>query len=226
MQKELDYLGHAIANPKRPFTAVLGGAKISGKIDVIINLLGKVDKLIIGGGMAFTFLKAQGKEIGKSLLEEEKLELAKEVLLKAKNSNVKFLLPVDFVVADEFKNESPSITVKADSIPSNKMGLDIGPESIKLFSQELQNSKTIVWNGPMGVFEMDNFAKGTFSIAQVLADVTAKNAVTIIGGGDSAAAISKAGLDDKVSHVSTGGGASLEFLEGKILPGVDALTNA
>jgi phosphoglycerate kinase len=226
MQKELDYLGAAIANPQRPFCAVLGGAKISGKIDVISNLLGKVDKLLIGGGMAFTFLKAQGKEIGKSLLEEEKIDLAKEVLEKAKNSKVKFLLPVDFIVADEFKNESPSTVVKADAIPSDKMGLDIGPESIKLFKQELENSKTIVWNGPMGVFEMDNFAKGTFAIAQVLADVTAKNAITIIGGGDSAAAIGKAGLEDKVSHVSTGGGASLEFLEGKVLPGVDALTNA
>ena len=226
MQKELDYLGTAIANPQRPFAAILGGAKISGKIDVISNLLSKVDKLLIGGGMAFTFLKAQGKEIGKSLLEEEKIDLAKEVLEKVKNSNVKFLLPVDFIVADEFKNDSPSMIVKADSIPSDKMGLDIGPESIKLFSQELENSKTIVWNGPMGVFEMDNFAKGTFAIAQVLADVTSKNAVTIIGGGDSAAAISKAGLDDKVSHVSTGGGASLKFLEGKVLPGVDALTNA
>lgn len=226
MQKELDYLGTAIANPQRPFAAVLGGAKISGKIDVISNLLGKVDKLLIGGGMAFTFLKAQGKEIGKSLLEEEKIDLAKEVLEKAKNSNVKFLLPVDFNVADEFKNESPSMVVKADAIPSDKMGLDIGPESIKLFKQELENSKTIVWNGPMGVFEMDNFAKGTFAIAQVLAEVTSKNAVTIIGGGDSAAAISKAGLDNKVSHVSTGGGASLEFLEGKVLPGVNALTNA
>jgi phosphoglycerate kinase len=226
MQKELDYLGAAIANPQRPFCAVLGGAKISGKIDVISNLLGKVDKLLIGGGMAFTFLKAQGKEIGKSLLEEEKIDLAKEVLEKVKKSNVKFLLPVDFIVADEFKNESPSMIVKVDAIPSDKMGLDIGPESIKLFKQELENSKTIVWNGPMGVFEMDNFAKGTFAMAKVLADVTGKGSITIIGGGDSAAAISKAGLDDKVSHVSTGGGASLEFLEGKVLPGVDALTNA
>jgi phosphoglycerate kinase len=226
MQKELDYLGTAITNPQRPFAAILGGAKISGKIDVISNLLGKVDKLLIGGGMAFTFLKAQGKEIGKSLLEAEKIDLAKEVLEKAKNSKVKFFLPVDFIVADEFKNDSPSMIVNADSIPSDKMGLDIGPKSIKLFKQELENSKTIVWNGPMGVFEMDNFAKGTFAIAQVLADATSKNAITIIGGGDSAAAISKAGLDDKVSHVSTGGGASLEFLEGKILPGVNALTNA
>lgn len=226
MQKELDYLGSAIANPQRPFTAVLGGAKISGKIDVISNLLGKVDKLLIGGGMAFTFLKAQGKEIGKSLLEEDKIELAKDILEKAKKTNVNFMLPVDFVVADEFKNESPSKVVLADAIPSDKMGLDIGPETIKLFMKELESSKTIVWNGPMGVFEMDNFAKGTFAIAQVLADVTAQGAITIIGGGDSAAAISKAGLDDKVSHVSTGGGASLEFLEGKILPGVNALTNA
>lgn len=226
MQKELDYLGTAVADPKRPFAAVLGGAKISGKIDVISNLFGKVDKLIIGGGMAFTFLKAQGKEIGKSLVEEDKIELAKDVLEKAKKSNVKFLLPIDFIVADEFKNESPSKVVGADAIPSDKMGLDIGPESVKLFKQELESSKTIVWNGPMGVFEMDNFAKGTFSIAKVLADVTAKGAVTIIGGGDSAAAISKAGLEDKVSHVSTGGGASLEFLEGKVLPGVEALTNA
>lgn len=226
MQKELDYLGTAVADPKRPFAAVLGGAKISGKIDVISNLFGKVDKLIIGGGMAFTFLKAQGKEIGKSLVEEDKIELAKDVLEKAKKSNVKFLLPIDFIVADEFKNESPSKVVGADEIPSDKMGLDIGPESVKLFKQELESSKTIVWNGPMGVFEMDNFAKGTFSIAKVLADVTAKGAVTIIGGGDSAAAISKAGLEDKVSHVSTGGGASLEFLEGKVLPGVEALTNA
>lgn len=226
MQKELDYLGNAIANPQRPFAAILGGAKISGKIDVISNLLGKVDKLLIGGGMAFTFLKAQGKEIGKSLLEAEKIDLAKEVLEKAKNSKVKFLLPIDFIVADEFKNESPSKVVKADTIPSDKMGLDIGPDTIKLFKQELENSKTIVWNGPMGVFEMNNFAKGTFAIAQVLADATSKSAVTIIGGGDSAAAISKAGLEDKVSHVSTGGGASLEFLEGKVLPGVEALTNA
>lgn len=225
MQKELDYLGNAIANPKRPFTAVLGGAKISGKIDVITNLLGKVDKLLIGGGMAFTFLKAQGKEIGKSLLEAEKIDLAKELLEKAKNSNVKFLLPVDFVVAEEFTNDSLSVTVGADNIPSDKMGLDIGSETIKLFKEELEDSRTVVWNGPMGVFEMENFAKGTFAIAQVLADITSKKAVTIIGGGDSAAAISKAGLEDKVSHVSTGGGASLEFLEGKVLPGVNALTD-
>ncbi len=226
MQKELEYLGAAVSNPKRPYVAILGGAKISGKIDVINNLLDKVDTLIIGGGMAFTFFKAQGKEIGKSLLEEEKIELAKEVLQKVSNTGVKFLLPVDVVVASEFNNDSPSTIVKADSIPSDKMGLDIGPETIKLFEEEIMKAKTVVWNGPMGVFEFDNFAKGTFAIAQALADATSKGVVTVIGGGDSAAAIAKAGLKDKVSHVSTGGGASLEFLEGKILPGVAALNDA
>ena len=226
MKKELDYLGSALANPKRPYCAILGGAKISGKIDVINNLLDKVDILIVGGGMAFTFFKAQGKEIGKSLLEEEKLDLAKELLQKVQSAKLKFLLPVDIVTADEFKNDSPSLTVDVDNIPADKMGLDIGPKSIKLFSDELMNSKTIVWNGPMGVFEMDNFAKGTFAIAKTLADATEKGSVTIIGGGDSAAAITDAGLEKKVSHVSTGGGASLEFLEGKILPGVAALNDA
>lgn len=225
MQKELDYLGGAIFNPTRPYCAILGGAKISGKIDVISNLLDKVDTLIIGGGMAFTFFKAQGKEIGKSLLEEEKIDLAKEVLDKAKKTGIKFLLPIDVVVADEFKNDSPASVVSVDKILSDKMGLDIGPETINLFRQEIEMSKTIVWNGPMGVFEMDNFAKGTFAIAGSLADATAKGSVTIIGGGDSAAAIAKAGLADKVSHVSTGGGASLEFLEGKTLPGVAALSD-
>lgn len=225
MQKELEYLGAAVTNPKRPYTAILGGAKISGKIDVINNLLNKVDTLIIGGGMAFTFFKAQGKEIGKSLLEEEKIELAKEVLQKVKSSGVKFLLPVDVIVASEFKNDSPASIVNVDSIPSDKMGLDIGPETINLFKEEILKSKTVVWNGPMGVFEFDNFAKGTFAIAEALAEATSKGAITIIGGGDSAAAIAKAGLKDKVSHVSTGGGASLEFLEGKILPGVAALND-
>lgn len=226
MQKELDYLGSALGDPERPYCAILGGAKISGKIDVIMNLFDKVNTLIIGGGMAFTFFKAQGKEIGKSLLEDEKVGLAKEVLEKAQKAKIKFLLPVDVVVAPEFKNDSPSETVKIDDIPADKMGLDIGNETIKLFSNEILRSNTIVWNGPMGVFEMDNFAKGTFSVAQVLAEATSKGAVTVIGGGDSAAAITKAGLDDKVSHVSTGGGASLEFLEGKTLPGVDALSDA
>ena len=226
MQKELDYLGGAISNPVRPYCAILGGAKISGKIDVIMNLFDKVDTMIIGGGMAYTFYKAQGKEIGNSLLEEEKIGLAKELIEKAKNSKVKFLMPVDVVVASEFNNDSPSVAVSIDNIPADKMGLDIGPKTVKLFSEELLKSKTIIWNGPMGVFEMDNFAKGTFAIAKTLVEATEKGAITIIGGGDSAAAISKAGLDDKVSHVSTGGGASLEFLEGKVLPGVAALSEA
>ena len=225
MQKELEYLGGAVSSPKKPYCAILGGAKISGKIDVINNLLDKVDTMLIGGGMAFTFFKAQGKEIGKSLLEEEKLELAKELLDKVKGMNVKFLLPVDIIVAEEFKNDSPSEIVSIDNIASGKMGLDIGPETVKLFSDEIMKSKTIVWNGPMGVFEMPNFAKGTFEIAKALAEATSNGAVTVVGGGDSSAAISKAGLNDKVSHVSTGGGASLEFLEGKTLPGVAALTD-
>ena len=226
MQRELDYLGSALSKPERPYCAILGGAKISGKIDVIMNLFDKVDTLIIGGGMAFTFFKAQGKEIGKSLLEQEKIDLAKEVLKKAENSKIKFILPVDVVVASEAKNDSPSETVKIDNIPADKMGLDIGSETVKLFSGELLKSKTIVWNGPMGVFEMDNFARGTFAIADTLVKATEKGAVTVIGGGDSAAAITKAGLDRKVSHVSTGGGASLEFLEGKTLPGVEALSDS
>jgi len=225
MQKELDYLGKAVAEPLRPFTAILGGAKISGKIDVIQNLFSKVDFLIIGGGMAFTFFKAMGYEIGNSLLEEEKVELAKEILEKAKSANTKLLLPKDVVVAEEFNNNSPSEVVEVNSIPPDKMGLDIGSESINEFSEIIKKSKTVVWNGPMGVFEFDNFAKGTFAIADALAEATVNGAVTIVGGGDSAAAIKKAGLSDKVSHVSTGGGASLEFLEGKVLPGLEALTD-
>ncbi|MEW6193734.1 MAG: phosphoglycerate kinase [Bacteroidota bacterium] len=225
MQKELDYLGSAVADPKRPFTAILGGSKISGKIDVIENLLPKVDYLLIGGGMAYTFYKAMGYEIGTSLLEAEKLDLAKETLAKFKNVKAKVLLPKDNVVALEFKNESPASIVASDKIPADKMGLDIGPETIDEFKKVVLESKTIVWNGPMGVFEFDNFAKGTNAIAEALAEATTKGAITVIGGGDSAAAISKAGLDDKVTHVSTGGGASLEFLEGKILPGVAALND-
>ena len=226
MQKELDYLGSAISDPQRPYCAILGGAKISGKIDVIMNLMEKVDTMIIGGGMAYTFYKAQGKEIGKSLLEAEKIDLAREVLDKVAKSKVKFLMPVDVVVADEFKNDSPSKVVSVNDIPADKMGLDIGPETVKIFSEEILKAKTIVWNGPMGVFEMDNFAKGTNAVASTLVEATKNGSITIIGGGDSAAAISKAGLDDKVSHVSTGGGASLEFLEGKTLPGVAALSEA
>jgi phosphoglycerate kinase len=225
MQKELDYLGNAVANPVRPFTAILGGSKISGKIDVIENLLPKVDYLLIGGGMAYTFFKASGFEIGKSLLEEEKIELAKTMLEKFKSSNAKVLLPKDNVVADEFKNDSPPSVVNSDKIPSDKMGLDIGPKTIEEFKNVILSSKTVVWNGPMGVFEFENFANGTNEVASSLAELTAKGGITIIGGGDSAAAINKAGLDDKVTHVSTGGGASLEFLEGKILPGVAALND-
>ena len=225
MKKELDYLGKAIANPVRPFTAILGGAKISGKIDVIQNLMNKVDNLIVGGGMAYTFYKAEGKEIGKSLLEEDKIELAGEILNEVKNSSVNFMLPVDVKIASEFSNDSPSEVVPTDQIPSDKMGLDIGTKTIELFKDIIVKSKTVVWNGPMGVFEFENFAKGTNAIAEALVEATENGAITIIGGGDSAAAIKKAGLADKVSHVSTGGGASLEFLEGKVLPGVAALTD-
>jgi len=223
MQKELNYLGKAVGTPERPYCAILGGAKISGKIDVINNLIDKVDVLIIGGGMAYTFFKAQGLEIGTSLLEAEKIDLAKELLEKVKSSNLKFLLPVDVMVAPEFKNDSPSEVVSIDKIPANKMGLDIGPATIKLFKDAILSSKTVVWNGPMGVFEFENFANGTNSIAGALVEATENGSTTVVGGGDSAAAISKAGLETKVSHVSTGGGASLEFLEGKVLPGVQAL---
>jgi len=225
MKKELDYLGMVVSNPKHPFVAVMGGAKVSDKIEVITNLLAKVDTLIIGGGMVYTFYKAQGKEVGKSLLEADKVEVAEKILEEAAAQGKKLLLPIDDVVAAEFNNDSPSKVVENGEIPADMMGLDIGPKSIALFSSELENAKTVVWNGPMGVFEMENFSKGTFAIAQALAKATENGAITIIGGGDSASAIKKAGLAKKVSHVSTGGGASLEFLEGKILPGVAALTD-
>jgi phosphoglycerate kinase len=192
---------------------------------VIDNLLPKVDYLLIGGGMAYTFYKAMGYEIGSSLLEKEKVDLAKQMLEKFKTSKAKVILPKDNVIASEFKNESPQSIVDADQIPADKMGLDIGPKTIEEFKNVILLSKTVIWNGPMGVFEFDNFAKGTDAIAAALAEVTKNGAITVIGGGDSAAAIKKAGLEDKVSHVSTGGGASLEFLEGKILPGVEALNN-
>lgn len=226
MQKELEYLGQAISNPARPYTAILGGAKISGKIDVIQNLLPKVDNLIIGGGMVFTFFKAMGYEIGTSLLEEEKVQLAKETLEAAKAQNKNIYLPVDIVAAPEFKNEAPATIVKASAMPKDQMGLDIGPDAVNEFKNIILNSKTVVWNGPMGVFEFDNYSRGTDEIASALAEATSKGAVTVVGGGDSAAAIKKAGLDEKVSHVSTGGGASLEFLEGKVLPGVIALSDS
>lgn len=225
MEKELSYLGKAVGNPAKPYVAIIGGAKISGKIDVIQNLMGKVDALLIGGGMMFTFYKAQGMEIGKSLLEEDKVELAKKLLDEAKARNVKLLLPTDCIVAEKFDNESPTKTVKVTAIPANSIGMDIGPETMKLYVDEIVKAKTVVWNGPMGVFEMSNFAKGTMAVAQALADATKKGAITVVGGGDSASAIAQAGLDKAVSHVSTGGGASLEFLEGKILPGVAALND-
>jgi 3-phosphoglycerate kinase len=225
MERELTYLAKATENPAKPFVAVLGGAKISGKIDVIQNLMGKVDSLLIGGGMMFTFYKAQGMEIGKSLLEEDRVEMAKKILADAKAKNLRLLLPVDTLVADRFDNAAATKVVPANAIPAGWAGVDIGPETIEQFAAEIKKGKTIVWNGPMGVFEMRNFAKGTTAIAQALADATKAGAVTIVGGGDSASAIAQAGLEKDVSHVSTGGGASLEFLEGKVLPGVAALTD-
>ena len=225
MQKELKYLGMALSNPQRPFVAILGGAKISGKIDVITNLMDKVDALLIGGGMAFTFYKSMGLEIGKSLLEADKIDLAKEILNKARDKKVKLLLPEDVVVAAEIKEDSASRVVDKDKIPSDMQGVDIGPKTLSEFSGELEKAKTVVWNGPMGVFEIQKFAVGTVKLAEELAKITQKGAITIVGGGDSAAAVAKAGLENKLTHISTGGGASLEFLEGKVLPGVAALTN-
>ena len=220
--KELDFLGGAISNPARPFVAILGGAKVKDKIGVITNLLEKVDALLIGGGMAYTFIKAQGGKIGGSLLDEERIDLAKELLEKAKAKGVKLLLPVDNLAGDAFSNDCNIKVVDAYDIPDGFQGMDIGPKSIELFSAEIANAKTVVWNGPMGVFEMPNFAEGTLAIAKALA---ASDATTIIGGGDSAAAVTQMGLADKMSHISTGGGASLEFLEGKELPGVAALND-
>ena len=221
MEKELTYLGQAIEKPQRPFVAVMGGAKISGKIDVINNLLPKVDKLLIGGGMAYTFYKAMGLEIGKSLLEADRIGLAKDLLAKAGD---KIVLPADVVVADKFDNAANAKVVPRDRIPANWEGVDVGPETVKLFSHIIAGAKTIVWNGPMGVFEMPNFAKGTDGLAKAVAEATDKGAISIIGGGDSALAIQQSGYAERMSHISTGGGASLEFMEGKVLPGVAALT--
>ncbi len=224
MEKELEYLGKALSHPQKPFVAILGGAKVGDKIGVIKNLMSKVDTLIVGGGMAYTFLKAEGQEIGKSLLEADKLDLAKQILADAKAHGVKFLLPVDHVVADkpEAGARIQNIGV-GQPIPADMMALDIGPKSIELFSEEIDGARTIVWNGPMGVFEIEAFAKGTKKIAHAVADNGA--AVSIVGGGDSVAAVKTAGVADKITHISTGGGASLEFLEGKKLPGVEALSN-
>lgn len=220
IQKELDFLGSAVENPVRPFLAILGGAKVSDKLGVINNLLEKVDTLIIGGGMAYTFIKALGHEIGTSLLEEDKIVYAKEMMDKAKAKGVNLLLPVDFVYADRFAEDAQPHITEGRDIPADCMGLDIGPKTRELFANAVRESKTVVWNGPMGVFEFENFANGTKAIAQAMADV---DATTIIGGGDSAAAVNQMGFGDRMSHISTGGGASLEFLEGKELPGIVAL---
>lgn len=222
IQKELKFLGEAIENPKRPFIAILGGAKVSDKINVINNLLEKVDTLIIGGGMSYTFLKAQGYSIGNSLVEEDKIEYAKEMIEKAKEKGVKLLLPVDNVVADKFDVNAEAIVTDDQNIQDGYMGLDIGPKTDKLYSEEVKKANTVIWNGPMGVFEFEKFAQGTKEVAKAMAD---SNATTIIGGGDSAAAVNQLGFGDKMTHISTGGGASLEFLEGKELPGIAALNN-
>ena len=221
VEKEINFIGGAVDNPARPLVAILGGAKVSDKIGVIENLLDKADKVIIGGGMMFTFLKAQGKNTGSSLLEEDKVELAASLIAKAKEKGVELILPVDTVVAKEFKNDTEFKTVSVDGIEDGWMGLDIGEASIKLFADALVGAKTVVWNGPMGVFEMENFAKGTIGVCKAIADLA--GATTIIGGGDSAAAAIQLGFADKFSHISTGGGASLEYLEGKALPGVEAI---
>ncbi|HEY9853453.1 MAG TPA: phosphoglycerate kinase [Leptolyngbyaceae cyanobacterium] len=226
IEKELQYLQSAIENPQRPLAAIIGGSKVSSKIGVIETLLEKCDKLIIGGGMIFTFYKARGLNVGKSLVEEDKLELAKSLEAKAKERGVQLLLPTDVVVADKFAADADSQTVSIDSIPDGWMGLDIGPDSVKTFQEALADCKSVIWNGPMGVFEFDKFAVGTEAIAHSLADLTKKGAVTIIGGGDSVAAVEKVGVADQMSHISTGGGASLELLEGKVLPGIAALDEA
>ena len=224
MQKELDYLGKALHHPGRPFVAILGGAKVSDKIPVIQNLIDKVDALLVGGGMAYTFLKARGMEVGNSLLESDKIDLAQKLLGQAKARGVKFLLPVDHVVADKIAPDAKThIVTEGHAIPAGQMGLDIGPKTVALFSAQIEAASTIVWNGPMGVFEQEPFAHGTYAIARAVA--ANRPAVSIVGGGDSVSAVHKAGVADKITHISTGGGASLEFLEGKKLPGVEALSN-
>jgi len=225
MEKEIAYIGKAVSNPTRPFVAILGGAKVSDKIEVVENLMKLADAMLIGGGMAYTFLKAQGLGIGKSLVEEDKLDLAKKILAEAKQKNFKLLLPVDNVIAPEFKADAPAKIVDSASVPGDQMGLDIGPKTVEAYKAEIAKAKTIVWNGPMGVFEMPAFAKGTLEIAKAVAAATSKGATSIIGGGDSVAAVHQSGVAKQISHISTGGGASLEFLGGRKLPGVEALTN-
>lgn len=222
MEKELRYLGKALENPSRPFVAIIGGAKVSDKIDVIKNLLSKVDALLIGGAMAYTFLKSQGAQVGKSLVEEDKLDLAKELFSLAKAKNVRLLLPVDHVVAEKIDANATTKIVGSDAIPADLMGLDIGPKTRDVFAKEIEGANTIVWNGPMGVFEVAPFAQGTLKVAEAVA--ANSSAISIVGGGDSVSAVNEAGIADKITHISTGGGASLEFLEGKKLPGVEALT--
>lgn len=224
VEKELQFLSGAINNPQRPLAAIIGGSKVSSKIGVIETLLEKVDKLLLGGGMIFTFYQAQGLSTGKSLVETDKLDLAKSLMQKAQDRGVELLLPVDVVVADQFAKDANAQTVPVSAIPDGWMGLDIGPESVQAFQSALQTCKSVVWNGPMGVFEFDKFAVGTEAVARSLADLTKTGAITIIGGGDSVAAVEKVGLADQMSHISTGGGASLELLEGKELPGIAALT--
>lgn len=225
MEKELRYLGRAVTNPARPFVAILGGAKVSDKIEVVENLMKIAGAMLIGGGMAYTFLKAQGHPIGKSLVENDKLELATKILKEAKEKKFKFLLPVDHVIAPEFKAEAPARIVDVSATPADQMGLDIGPKTIAAYASEIAKAKTIVWNGPMGVFEMPAFAKGTLEIAKAVATATSAGAISIVGGGDSVAAVHQSGVADKISHISTGGGASLEFLAGRKLPGVEALSD-
>lgn len=222
VEKEIDKIGGVLKNPEKPLIAILGGAKVSDKINVIENLLSIADKIIIGGGMAFTFVAAQGYEVGKSILEEDKIDLAKELMKKAEEKGVDLVLPLDYKVAEEFSNDSEWKTVSYENIPSDYMGLDIGEKSIELFSKLIKEAKTVIWNGPMGVFEFDNFAEGTEEICKVLAE---NDIISIIGGGDSAAAVKKAGLEDSMTHISTGGGASLEFMEGKVLPGIDIISD-
>lgn len=222
VEKEIDKIGGVLKNPEKPLIAILGGAKVSDKINVIENLLNIADKIIIGGGMAFTFVAAQGYEVGKSILEEDKIDLAKELMKKAEEKGVDLVLPLDYKVAEEFSNDSEWKTVSYENIPSDYMGLDIGEKSIELFSKLIKEAKTVIWNGPMGVFEFDNFAEGTEEICKVLAE---NDIISIIGGGDSAAAVKKAGLEDSMTHISTGGGASLEFMEGKVLPGIDIISD-
>ncbi len=222
MQKEINFIGGALANPKRPFVAILGGAKVSDKIGVITNLLDKVDTLVIGGGMAYTFMKAQGHSIGNSICEDDKLDLARQILADAEKKGVKLLLPIDNNAGDKFDENCNEQIVNSDDIPDGWMGMDIGPKSIELFCDAVKGAGTVIWNGPMGVFEFEKFAKGTLAVAKAVAD---SGAVSIIGGGDSVAAVTKLGFADKMSHISTGGGASLEFMEGKVLPGIDCLND-